>query len=76
MSNIKYPYPRADLTIRVSEGLLDLIHEACGDLKLTVQDLSIYCLLQMLDPSEKICPDWRVLHINRKEATYRKALLN
>ena len=76
MANIKYPYPRADLTIRVSENLLDLLHEACSELRMSVQDLSAYCLLQMLDPSEKICPDWRVLHLNRKKIAYRKALLN
>lgn len=61
MSNIKYPYPRADLTIRVSEQLLELIHEACFELNITVQDLSIVALLELLDPTYTICPDWQPL---------------
>ena len=61
MSNIKYPYPRADLTIRVSKDLLDLVHEACHELNLTVQDISIMSLLEFLDPSCSICPDWQPL---------------
>lgn len=61
MSNIKYPYPRADLTIRVSKQLLDLVHEACYELGITVQDISIIALLQLLDPTCSMCPDWEPL---------------
>jgi hypothetical protein len=58
---MKYAYPRADLTIRISADLLDLIHEMSYNLAVSVQDIGVFALLMLLDRSETICPDWKTI---------------
>lgn len=58
--NIKYPYPRTDLTVRVSENLHDLMREIAYDMHMSLQDIGALAILQYCDPSG--CqPDWQAL---------------
>ena len=58
---MRYNYPRADVTIRVSGELLNLLHEIKTDLNVTMQDDATMALLMATDPSAAICPDWWIL---------------
>ena len=58
---MKYPYPRADLTIRVSDELLQLVHDMSQDLDVSVQDVGVFSLLMILDSSGVGCPDWSTI---------------
>lgn len=60
-SKAKYPYPRIDMTIRVSEELHGLLAESANDLKCNLQDVVLSCILNMIDPSQNLCPDWELL---------------
>lgn len=61
MANIKYPYPRADVTIRVSETLLDLMHDVTHEIGITMQDWCTAAFLFYCDPTATLCPDWKTL---------------
>lgn len=64
--SMKYPYPRVDMTTRISADLLKLIKEAALSMNCTIQDLTTYCILTFCDPGES-CPDWEKLSITLKK---------
>lgn len=57
---MKYPYPRSDLTVRVSAELLENVHEMGYDLHVTVQDICTVAILMLCDNGH-ICPDWETI---------------
>lgn len=59
---MKYPYPRIDQTIRISDQLHHEIKTMAHDLDVTIQDICCYCLLMVLDPTAMICPDWEKIN--------------
>lgn len=57
---MKYPYPRSDLTVRISAELLDNVHEMGYDLRVTVQDICTAAILMVCDNGH-MCPDWETI---------------
>ena len=55
--SIKYPYPRTGVTVKLSEDAWNILHDACEEIGVTVQDLSLSAILQFIDRS-KMCRDW------------------
>lgn len=60
MKRIKYPFPRTDITVKLSEEAWGLVHEACEELGVTVQDLTLFSILMFVDRS-RVCIDWSVI---------------
>ena len=58
---LKYLYPRTDLTVRVSSELYKIIHDCCNELSVSVQDVIACALLTSLDSAAVNCPDWKSL---------------
>lgn len=57
---MKYPYPRTDLTVRVSTDLHKQLRHMATDLEVTLQDVAIFALLQTCDAGTS-CEDWSAL---------------
>lgn len=54
---MKYPYPRVDITGRISGELLDIIHEAGFRGHYSLTDAITWALLVAFD-RDGSCPDW------------------
>lgn len=60
MNQIKYTYPRTDLTIRISADLHKQARLMAVDLGTTLQDIAAFALLRACDAG-KSCEDWKAL---------------
>lgn len=60
MRRIKYPFPRTDITVKLSEEAWCLVHNSCADLGVTVQDLTLFAILMVVDNS-RVSIDWEVI---------------
>lgn len=54
---IRYNKCRQRINVRVSPTLYDLMEDACRDLGVSKQALTMYCLLDFLDHTGQLCPD-------------------
>lgn len=62
---MKYPYPRTDITIRISADLHKQARHMAIDLGTTLQDVAAFALLNACDPG-KSCVDWKALPTSLK----------
>lgn len=64
---MKYPYPRTDLTVRVSTDLHKQLRHMAVDLETTIQNVAAFALLQTCDAGES-CQDWDALPDTLKQS--------
>lgn len=57
---MKYPYPRTDISVRVSVDLHKQLRHMATDLGITLQDVAAFALLQTCDAGVS-CEDWNAL---------------
>lgn len=57
---MKYPYPRTDLTVRISSDLHKQARHMAIDLNATLQDVATYAILSACDAGHS-CKDWENL---------------
>lgn len=57
---MKYSYPRTDISVRVSADLHKQLRYMATDLGITLQDVSVFALLQTCDAGVS-CDDWNTL---------------
>lgn len=75
MSRLKYDYRTKCVSIRVSYQLFALLRKMCHETGISRQDYITDCLLYFLDPTEVLCPDWRVLPPELRGEMYKIDLL-